>query len=97
VALRGQGRDAFSTRRRRPSGAGGLVRVHPRGVAHTWQNTGRGSAILLAAVTPAGLERFFERYGELAEEAANLDTFSELGAAVGMTVVGPPLAQSHPT
>jgi hypothetical protein len=30
------------------------------------------------------------------EQAANLDTFRALAPEAGMTVVGPPLAQSHP-
>ena len=39
---------------------------------------------------------FFERYAELTQEAANLDAFRTLGRDEGMTVIGPPLAQSHP-
>ncbi len=50
-----------------------------------------------ALEAPSGLERLFERYAELTEQAANLDTFRALAAESGMTVVGPPLAQSHPT
>jgi len=69
----------------------------PRGVAHTWQNTGRGPAVLLAMIAPSGLEQFFGRYAELTEQAANLDTFRALAPEAGMTVVGPPLAQSHRT
>ena len=62
-----------------------------------WQNTGRGPAVLLAMIAPSGLERFFERYAELTEEAANVDAFRTLGREDAMTVVGPPLAESHPT
>ena len=46
---------------------------------------------------PSGLEQFFERYSELTGQAGDLDTFRELAPEAGMTVVGPPLAQSHPT
>jgi quercetin dioxygenase-like cupin family protein len=68
----------------------------PRGTPHTWQNIGGEPAIFLGVIAPAGLERFFERFAELPEEAANLDSFRALGQEAGMTVVGPPLAQSHP-
>src|SRR5580765_887229 len=36
----------------------------PRGVAHAWQNVGDAPARFLAITTPAGLERFFERFAE---------------------------------
>ena len=38
-----------------------------------------------------------KRYAELTKGADNLDTFRALSADAGMTVLGPPLAQSHPT
>jgi quercetin dioxygenase-like cupin family protein len=78
---------------RAPAGSFAFI---PRGVAHTWQSTGREPALLLAGIAPAGLERFFERYAELPEEAANLEAFGALAPEFDMTVVGPPLAQSHP-
>jgi quercetin dioxygenase-like cupin family protein len=78
-----------------PAPAGSFAFI-PRGVAHTWQNSGSEPAVLLGAVAPAGLERFFQRYAELPEEAAGLQAFSALAPEFGMTVVGPPLAQSHP-
>ncbi len=79
-----------------PAPAGSFAFI-PRGVAHTWQNSGREPALLLAMFAPAGLEQFFERYAELTEQTGDLDTFRALAPAAGMTVVGPPLAQSHPT
>lgn len=68
----------------------------PRGVAHNWQNVGRVKAVVLAMLTPSGLEQFFERYAELPENAANVQSFRALAPDAGMTVVGPPLAESHP-
>jgi len=38
--------------------AGDLVFL-PRGIAHSFKNTGRGKAKLLVTVTPAGLENYF--------------------------------------
>jgi hypothetical protein len=48
----------------------------------------------LAIVTPAGLERFFDRFAEVADDADRLDAFRTLGREVGMDVVGPPFAES---
>lgn len=67
----------------------------PRGVAHTWQNTGDAPARLLAIVTPAGLETFFERFAEAPPDTSLTETFRRLGAEVGMVVVGPPLSESE--
>ena len=79
-----------------PAPAASFVFI-PRGVAHAWQNVGREPAVLLAMMAPSGLEQFFERYAKLTEQAGNLDTFRALAPDAGMTVIGPPLAQSHPT
>ena len=79
-----------------PALAGSFVFI-PRGITHTWQNVGREPAVLLAMIAPAGLERFFEHYAELTKGADNPDTFRALSAEAGITVVGPPLAESHPT
>src|SRR5713101_813599 len=79
-----------------PAPAGSCAFI-PRRVAHTWQNSGRKPALLLAMFAPSGLEQFFERYAELTDQAGDLDTFRALAPEAGMTVVVPPLAQSHPT
>jgi quercetin dioxygenase-like cupin family protein len=68
----------------------------PRGVWHTWQNIGTSEARLLAMLAPAGLERFFERFGQLPDDASVPEAFRALGSEAGMDVVGPPLAQSDP-
>jgi quercetin dioxygenase-like cupin family protein len=70
----------------------------PRGLPHTWQNTGEGPARVLFAFAPAapGMERFFERAAEVPEGTPLAEAFAEFAADAGMEVLGPPLAQSHP-
>jgi quercetin dioxygenase-like cupin family protein len=68
----------------------------PRGVAHAWQNVGDAPARFLAITTPAGLERFFERFAEIDDDADKGAAFRTLGKERGMEVVGPQLAESHP-
>lgn len=66
----------------------------PRGVAHCFQNIGPGAARVLVLFTPAGMERFFDRFAELS--APDPAAFAEIGEPLGMRVLGPPLARSHP-
>lgn len=73
--------------------AGSFVFV-PRGVAHCFQNIGAAPARILVLFTPSGMERFFDRFAAL--PAFDPAAFAAIGAEVGMTVLGPPLAQSHP-
>jgi quercetin dioxygenase-like cupin family protein len=75
--------------------AGGIVFI-PRGVRHTWQNVADAPARMLAVFTPSGMEQFFERFSEHADRDSAPEAFRRIGADVGMDVVGPPLAQSHP-
>jgi glyoxylate utilization-related uncharacterized protein len=75
--------------------AGTFVFV-PRGVAHAFQNVGEGPATILVLFSPAGMEQFFERFAALEPGDDVPAAFVRLGAEVGMTVVGPPLAKSHP-
>jgi hypothetical protein len=57
---------------------------------------GEGSAVKnRSAAMPAGLERFFERFGALPADASPAEALRRLGAEVGM-VVGPPLSESDP-
>ena len=49
---------------------------------------------MLFHFTPSGMERFFDAFAAL--ETPGPAAFEELGAKVGMAVVGPPLAQSDP-
>ena len=75
--------------------AGSFIFI-PRGAAHCFQNVGDRPARVLVIFTPSGMERFFERFGALPRDQANLEAFRAIGAEVGMAVVGPPLAVSHP-
>ena len=75
-------------------GVGSFVFV-PRGIEHTFQNVGDEPARLLIHFSPSGMERFFEGFAAL--EAPDPGAFARVGAEVGMTVVGPALAQSDPT
>jgi quercetin dioxygenase-like cupin family protein len=74
----------------------GSMAFIPRGVAHTWQNAGDGQARILFGFTPAspGMERFFELSAELPEDTRMADAFGTLATDAGMSVLGPPLAQS---
>ena len=79
----------------RSAPAGSFVFV-PRGVPHCFQNTGDRPGRLLVMFTPAGMERFFERFAALPHDADVAAAFGSIGSEVGMEVVGPPLARSHP-
>jgi quercetin dioxygenase-like cupin family protein len=76
----------------REAPAGSFVFI-PRGVHHTWRNVGDARARFLFGFTPAspGMERFFERAGEL-PEAARREALDRFSAEAGMEVLGPPLA-----
>ena len=68
----------------------------PRGIVHTWQNIGQMPGRFLVVMTPAGFETFFDRFAELQSDGPPIEAFSRLGPGVGLTVVGPPLSESHP-
>ncbi|MBJ7330386.1 MAG: cupin domain-containing protein [Solirubrobacteraceae bacterium] len=63
----------------------------PRGVAHCFVSAGSAPARILVLFTPAGMEPFFDRFAALPTDAIVPAAFAELGAEVGMRVVGPPL------
>lgn len=67
------------------AGVGGMMFVPP-GTKHCFQNVGTEEGTLLIVFTPAGMERFFE----LTDGDRAL--FEQVGAQVGMEVVGPPLS-----
>jgi quercetin dioxygenase-like cupin family protein len=73
--------------------AGTFVFV-PRGTPHGFVNAGEGPARILVLFTPAGMERFFDRFAELPAGPPDPGAFRELGAAAGMEVLGPPLRPS---
>jgi quercetin dioxygenase-like cupin family protein len=80
---------------RRDAPQGSFVFV-PRGVPHCFQNVAETPARILVAFTPSGMEAFFDRFAELPDGPVDPGVFARLGADVGMTVVGPPLAVSDP-
>jgi quercetin dioxygenase-like cupin family protein len=74
----------------------GTLAFIPKGVAHTWQNVGDEPARLLIVTAPAGFERFFELFAQIPADASPADEFRRIGEEIGMTVAGPPLADSDP-
>ena len=79
----------------RDAPAGALAFI-PKGVEHTWQNVGDEPARLLIVTAPAGFERFFELFAQIPADASPADEFRRIGEEIGMTVAGPPLADSDP-
>jgi quercetin dioxygenase-like cupin family protein len=73
--------------------AGACVFI-PRGTPHTWAVTGDGAARMLVVVAPAGLEQFFDNTASSGGGQAE-DAFSRFGGDE-LTVVGAPLAVTHP-
>ena len=73
--------------------AGTFVFV-PRTVPHAFQNVGETPARILVLFTPAGMERFFDKFATLSGGA---ESFALAGREAEMEMVGPPLAVSHPT
>jgi len=73
--------------------AGSCVFI-PRGTPHTWAVASDGAARLLVVVAPAGLEQFFDSTASAGGGQAE-DAFSRFGGD-DLTVVGAPLAVTHP-
>jgi quercetin dioxygenase-like cupin family protein len=68
----------------------------PRGTPHCFQNVGDGPARIVVLFTPSGMERFFDRFAALPDGPVDPGAFASIGAEVGMEVLGPPLAATHP-
>jgi quercetin dioxygenase-like cupin family protein len=68
----------------------------PRGVPHCFQNAGDEPARIIVMFTPSGMERFFDRFATLPAGPVDPEAFRSIGAEVGMDVVGPPMAATHP-
>ncbi len=73
--------------------AGSFVFV-PRGTPHCFHNDADEPARILVLFTPAGMERFFDRFAALPAGPPDPGAFRALGGEVGMEVVGPPLRAS---
>jgi quercetin dioxygenase-like cupin family protein len=76
-----------------PSGSFVFV---PRGTEHCFQNVGDAPARIIVLFTPSGMERFFDRFAALPPGPVDPGAFRSIGAEVGMDVVGPPMAATHP-
>jgi quercetin dioxygenase-like cupin family protein len=74
----------------RSAPAGSFLFV-PRGTPHCFQNSGGTPGRILVLFTPAGMERFFERFAALPASEVGPDAFRSIGADVGMEILGPPL------
>ena len=75
--------------------AGTFVLI-PRGVEHTWQNVGDAPGRFLVVTVPGGFERFFELFAAISADASPAEEFRRIGEEIGLTVAGPPLAESDP-
>jgi quercetin dioxygenase-like cupin family protein len=75
--------------------AGSFVFV-PRGTPHCFQNVGAQPARIIVMFAPSGMERFFDRFATLPAGPVDPDAFRSIAAEVGMDVVGPPMAVTHP-
>jgi quercetin dioxygenase-like cupin family protein len=73
--------------------AGACVFI-PRGTPHTWAVVSDRTARLLVVVAPAGLEQLFDRTASAGGGEAD-DAFTRFGGD-DLTVVGAPLAVTHP-
>jgi quercetin dioxygenase-like cupin family protein len=69
----------------------------PRGTPHCFQNVGAQPARIIVMFTPSGMERFFDRFAALPAGPVDPDAFAGIGAEVGMDVIGPPMAVTHPS
>jgi quercetin dioxygenase-like cupin family protein len=73
--------------------AGAFVFI-PRGTPHTWDTRGDHDSRILVVLAPAGLEALFDNTAAAGSDDA-VDAFRRFGGN-DLTVVGPPLAVSHP-
>lgn len=86
------GRFRFNVGDEMHEGGPGSFLYIPRGVTHTWQNVDDRPSSMFVVFSPAGMERFFERFSEQAHDAPAAEAFRRLGSEVGMEVVGAPLS-----
>lgn len=61
---------------------------------HCFKDVDDSPAHVVVMFTPAGMERFFDRFAAL--PVPDPGAFGRIGGQLGMEVVGPPLAQSDP-
>jgi len=74
---------------RRASGDTGTVAFAPRGMAHTWQNSGDTPGKMLCVFTPAGFERFLVELSAVPVESLTIESVNQMAAPYQTTYVGP--------
>lgn len=72
-----EGEYVFSIGERTLRAGAGSVVYGPRNVPHTFRNVGPTPATMLAIVTPAGIEEFFEEVGEETKGASSPPPFGQ--------------------
>jgi quercetin dioxygenase-like cupin family protein len=78
------------------SAAPGSFVFVPRGTPHCFQNVGAQPARIIVIFTPSGMERFFDRFAAQPAGPPDPEAFRSIGTSVGMDVLGPPMAVTHP-
>ena len=67
----------------------------PRGIPHTWANTGSADAKLILVCQPGGFEKYFDEMGSEMTDVHDSDTatrkMKEVMAKYGVELLGPPL------
>jgi quercetin dioxygenase-like cupin family protein len=62
----------------------------PRGVPHSYRYVGHTPGRLMAILTPAGFERFFEEVGALSPQQQEIPRVIEIGKKYGLEFLPPP-------
>jgi len=64
----------------------------PRGVPHGYRYVGKTPGRLMATITPAGFEAFFEEVGALSPQQQEIPRVIEIGKKYGLEILPPPSA-----
>jgi mannose-6-phosphate isomerase-like protein (cupin superfamily) len=69
--------------------------VGPRGVAHTFRNTGATPLRMIIITRPAGFEKFFAAASDALHAAGGFDpaVLTRVAAEYGIEILGPPLTE----
>jgi len=62
----------------------------PRGLPHHYRYVGKTPGRLLATITPAGFEGFFEEVGALTPQQQEIPRVIEIGKKYGLEILPPP-------
>ena len=79
------------------SATAGSVLYGPRGIPHAFRNVGTTPSRISVFITPAGLERMFEEFGELVKDPSsppegppNIERLVALNQKYGVEILPPP-------